>query len=89
MFNYDGKIYIGKSSEKWETIPTTIDSDYGEELDISNQDFYYLPFDEYETYRISFDNMLTGNYQGLLSEYNDYEYQNYIKMKITIIIISI
>jgi len=89
MFNYDGKIYIGKSSEKWETIPTKVDNDYGEELDMTNQDFYYLPFDKYETYRISFDNMLTGNYQGLLSEYNDYEYQNYMKMKITIIIISI
>jgi len=87
MFNYDGQIRIGKSFSKWNTIPSIIDDDNGEELDITNQEFYYLPFHHYDTFRISYDNMLTGNYQGILSEYNDEEYENYLLTNVTIIII--
>lgn len=87
MFNYDGQIRIGKSYSKWNTIPSIIDDDNGEELYITNQEFYYLPFTYYDTYRISYDNILTGNYQGILSEYNDEEYENYLLTNVTIIVI--
>jgi len=88
MFNQDGIIRIGKSMSEWYEIPGKIEELYNDEyLDMTEQKFEYLPFEKYKTYRISFDNMLTGNYQGILSEYNDQEYDNYLQMKISVIII--
>lgn len=87
MFNNDSQIKIISTSSKIDSL-SNLKNIFNQKIDLNDYDFEYIPFEEYETFRISYDNILTGNYQGISSKYNDYEYENYYKIKISVIIIK-